>query len=610
MRKTTWMLSRKIVNRAVLAGIAFSGISFAGNAYAELAISKQLTTPMTKIEGNKYRVDFSMRVLNSGPEKVSGIVIKDSIKADLEAKGITDVSQHPGVEPRLVEVPDGDSTSIITGSPNTASAFLASEEGTILGEAELKEGEFLVLRYTLDINFGENTNSVPTNSKVFSENVERDTSNNGEFPENHSGYRDGDALKDSPTTIYFPKYDNVAYEKDSVCKVALGDTAFESSYELIKNGGFFTKPRPLAVDEKFIASDTLLADSFTSGAQYAGNNAFPSHETDDGRTGAQISIRNDVALHNNSAQQYSFPGDPDRPFVEQTNSWLFSHGNKTGGEVDVWKQDVELVEDKIYNFSMYVSNGAWPDPGFSGEEHPEIQVLVDGSPVGITLNNGSKSSEPVELPADDDSDDWKLVQGTFIAPKEGTTTVKIMNSQNGHNYNYLAITGIGLHRCALAGTTIDTDGDGKSDEVENAEGSNPDSTDNTVNDVDGDGIADHLDENDNDGKLADIDNDGLTNEEEEKLGTDPNKSDTDGDGKDDKTEVGDDVNHPKDSDNDCKIDALESSAVDSDGDGQMDEKDAQPTSCTGGGGGGGTTGLGLLAIMTLPVIMRRRRKDG
>ena len=613
MRKTIGIFSKKIVNRAVLAGIAFSGFSFAGNAYAELAISKQLTAPMTKIEGNKYRVDFSMRVLNSGSETISGIVIKDAIKADLEAKGIKDVSQHPGVEPRLVEVPDGDNTSVITGSPNTASAFLASEEGNILGGAELKAGEFLVLSYALDIDFGENKVPVPTNSRVFSENVERDTSNNGEFPENHAlGYEGGNELKDSPTTIYFPEYDNDTYTKDSICKVALGGTAFESSYELIKNGGFFTKPEPLAEGVKFIASDTLLADSFKSAAQYVGNNAYPSHEITDGRIGAQISIRNDVALHSNSAQQYPFPGDSARPFIQQTNSWLFFHGNKTGTEVDIWKQDVELVKDKTYNFSMYVSNGAWPDPVFAGGEHPELQVLVGDTPVEIKLNNVSMPTGPVELPADNGKDEWKLVEGTFVAPIDGSTTVKIRNSQNGHNYNYLAITGIGLHRCGLP--EVDSDGDGISDENENAAGSNPDSEVNTVSDIDGDGTADHLDANDNNGGLADIDNDGLTNDEEKKLGTNPNSSDTDGDGKDDKTEVGDDVKHPLDSDNDCKIDALESSAVDSDGDGIMDDKDAQPTSCIGGGsggggGGGGSISFGLLALTALPIVLRRRRKD-
>jgi hypothetical protein len=412
---------------------------------------------------------------------------------------------------------------------------LASEEGNILGGAKLKAGEFLVLSYALDIDFGTNKDPISTKSRVFSGNVEKDISNNGEFPENHSEYRDGDALKDSPTKIYFPKYDNATYGENTVCKTALGNAeAFESSYELIENGGFFTKPEPLAEGVNFLLPDTLLADSFKSGVQYVGNNAYPSHETDLERTGAQISIRNDVALHSNSAQQYPFPGDPDRPFVEQTNSWLFFHGNKTGAGVDVWKQDVQLVKDKTYNFSMYISNGAWPDPDFAGTEHPEIQVLADGVPVEIKLNDGSKSSDPIILPVDNGSDEWKLVEGTFIAPIEGSTTVKIRNSQNGHNYNYLAITGIGLHRCALPqnvdGSDSDSDGDGVSDEDENAAGSNPDSDDNTVSDIDGDGIADHEDANDNDGQLADIDNDGLTNEEEEKLGTDPNKSDTDGDG--------------------------------------------------------------------------------
>jgi hypothetical protein len=72
----------------------------------------------------------------------------------------------------------------------------------------------------------------------------------------------------------------------------------------------------------------------------------------------------------------------------------------------------------------------------------------------------------------------------------------------------------------------DDDGDGIStvDEDVNGDG------DPTNDDTDGDGIPNYLDPDDQDGPLGDADGDGLTNEEEDNLGTDPNNPDTDGDG--------------------------------------------------------------------------------
>ncbi len=63
---------------------------------------------------------------------------------------------------------------------------------------------------------------------------------------------------------------------------------------------------------------------------------------------------------------------------------------------------------------------------------------------------------------------------------------------------------------------------------------------------------------------ADADNDGLTDEEEVRLGLNPNSADTDGDGLFDGAEVGPDKNKPLDSDGDGKIDANDD---DDDGDG-------------------------------------------
>ena len=71
----------------------------------------------------------------------------------------------------------------------------------------------------------------------------------------------------------------------------------------------------------------------------------------------------------------------------------------------------------------------------------------------------------------------------------------------------------------------------------------------------------------------DWDGDGLTNDEEKKLGTNPHSKDSDNDGVDDKTEVGGDPSKPKDSDNDGKPDAIEPSNFDSDKDGTNDSLD-------------------------------------
>ncbi len=70
----------------------------------------------------------------------------------------------------------------------------------------------------------------------------------------------------------------------------------------------------------------------------------------------------------------------------------------------------------------------------------------------------------------------------------------------------------------------------------------------------------------------DWDGDGLTNDQEKKLGTNPKSKDSDNDGVDDKTEIGD-VNNPKDSDGDGKKDAIEPDDFDTDNDGIFDSKD-------------------------------------
>ena len=70
---------------------------------------------------------------------------------------------------------------------------------------------------------------------------------------------------------------------------------------------------------------------------------------------------------------------------------------------------------------------------------------------------------------------------------------------------------------------------------------------------------------------TDSDSDGLTDDEEDALGTDPNNPDSDGDFISDAFEVGDDLENPIDTDGDGTIDALDS---DSDEDGVSDADEA------------------------------------
>jgi hypothetical protein len=85
----------------------------------------------------------------------------------------------------------------------------------------------------------------------------------------------------------------------------------------------------------------------------------------------------------------------------------------------------------------------------------------------------------------------------------------------------------------------DDDEDGRltRDEDLNEDGDGNPATDPT--DLDDDGIPDYLDADDQGGPTGDLDGDGLTNEREEELGTDPLNADTDSDGVNDGVEVDD-----------------------------------------------------------------------
>jgi hypothetical protein len=105
----------------------------------------------------------------------------------------------------------------------------------------------------------------------------------------------------------------------------------------------------------------------------------------------------------------------------------------------------------------------------------------------------------------------------------------------------------------------DDDGDGVLTADEDRDGDGDPRND----DTDGDLLADYLDPQDRDGPLGDLDGDGLTNQLELDLGSDPIRADSDGDGLSDGMELGDPAS-PQDSDDDGVPDLLD---PDDDGDG-------------------------------------------
>ena len=135
----------------------------------------------------------------------------------------------------------------------------------------------------------------------------------------------------------------------------------------------------------------------------------------------------------------------------------------------------------------------------------------------------------------------------------------------------------------------DADGDGKSDVIESAK-----------LDADSDGVVDELDA-ENDNPNNDTDNDGMSNIDEVKVGTnplDPNSKvepDTDKDGKLDKIEKG------KDADGDGKSDLVESAKLDADNDGVVDELDADDNDVNNDSDGDGVSNIDEKNVGTNPL---------
>ncbi len=146
---------------------------------------------------------------------------------------------------------------------------------------------------------------------------------------------------------------------------------------------------------------------------------------------------------------------------------------------------------------------------------------------------------------DTDSDNDGIYDDVEYNPLSGQCSGSLTDCDNDGIPNYL---------------DVDSDGDGKGDHIEG------------FDDNDGDGAPNYLDMDDRDGPLGDFDEDGLSNQTEQTIGTDTHSADSDGDGINDYFEVCpytglcNPVN-PADTDSDGTIDARD---LDSDNDGILD----------------------------------------
>jgi len=236
------------------------------------------------------------------------------------------------------------------------------------------------------------------------------------------------------------------------------------------------------------------------------------------------------------------------------------------------------------------SDGIGDDEEIKLRTNPQ---LADSDQDGIPDNEeiGSNISLPLDTDHDGiinalDTDDDNDGLSTSIEIKIGTNPLLPDTDQDGfsdseevgrHPKRPLDTDGDGINNALdtdddddgiltyeeiLLGTNfllVDSDGDGLSDSIEIGE-----SIEKPL-DSDNDGIIDALDADDNNN---DQDNDGLSDQTEALINTNPNNPDTDGDGIGDAEEVGRNTSSPLDTDLDGIIDALDTiDDSDSDGDG-------------------------------------------
>lgn len=196
----------------------------------------------------------------------------------------------------------------------------------------------------------------------------------------------------------------------------------------------------------------------------------------------------------------------------------------------------------------------------------------DGIP---TKDEGSKDTDadgiPNYLDTDDDGDGLATqLEGNKDTDKDGIPDYLDLDDDNDglntkyENYNGGSPSDDDTDKDGIPDyLDADDDNDGKLSNTENND-PNGNHQPEDAKDTDGDKIPDYLDKDDNHSPAADDDGDGLTNEQEANLGSNPDSIDSDKDGLPDNYELGSSLTKPWDHDADGIPDLID---PDDDGDG-------------------------------------------
>lgn len=246
------------------------------------------------------------------------------------------------------------------------------------------------------------------------------------------------------------------------------------------------------------------------------------------------------------------------------------------GIPDALEGNMDTDGDDIPNSQDRDSDGdGIDDVTEAGGSDPDMDGVIGTGPIVDSNGDGladvvdpNSGGTPLILP-DSDGDEIPDLLENAVADADGDGTP----DQYDRDDDDTCQPNAGADPCDLDGDgrpnsqDPDADGDDFTNEQETVAGSDPFDPESIPGDNDGDGILDYADPDD--------DNDGLTDAAEAIAGTNPLRADSDGDGKSDTYEVGGNIYAPTDSDGDGIIDALESSLVDSDDDGTVDEADPE-----------------------------------
>ncbi len=222
---------------------------------------------------------------------------------------------------------------------------------------------------------------------------------------------------------------------------------------------------------------------------------------------------------------------------------LFSFKNQSGACLG----DVELINNKTDPFNQPEgapknSEGTNPGNEFSSSVWPAVNDFVGIYGEAAKCAPTATNNDPV---ANND---------TASVVEDSTVTVNVLANDTDADSDTLSISGItqGTNgTVTIVGTTVTytpnagyTGSDSFTYTISDGKGGTSTATVNVTVTAKSSGSDDN-------------DKDGLTNDQEKAIGTDPNNPDTDGDGINDGDEAGSDPTKPRDSDGDGTIDALD-----------------------------------------------------